>query len=154
MERLRYKWFRWKYKKLNRGNVKPFGLFNTFNYCKVVDVIDGQTVIVIMDIGHKTYQWHLRLDGYKTYILEDISDVNMNKKSIISNSAAKAYNHLSYLINIEPNNIFKVKINGFTHDGILLGELYYYKNINSINKIMVKNGYGIDFKLSLSYMNQ
>ena len=154
MDNIRYKWFKRKYKNLNRGNVKPFHFVDVIKYCKVVDIIDGQTVVIIMDFKNKTYKWHLRLDGYKTYVIKDISKVNNKKhKNIISNSAYKSSSFLSMLIEEEPNKIFKVHLKGYTNNGILLGDLYYNNNPCSLNQLMIKSGYGVAYNIIPSYLN-
>ena len=153
MDNIRYKWFKRKYKNLNRGNVKPFHFDNVIKYCKVVDIIDGQTVVIIMDFKNTPYKRHLRLDGYKTYVIRDIDKVNKKHKNIISNSAYKSIGFLSFLVNKEPNNIFKVRLKGYSPKGLLLGELYYPNNPCSLNNLMIKNGYGVTHNFTLSYLN-
>ena len=153
MENVRYKWYQYKYKKLNRGNVKPFNLSKMHKFCKVVDIMDGQTVIIIMDYNGKTHKWHLRMDKYKTYVLSDVNKVEPHQKRIIVNSACKSAEHLISLIEKVPDKIFKVKINGYNAKGLLIGELYYFNNPISINAIMVRNNYGVPYVNPPTYLN-
>lgn len=150
---MRHKWYQHKYKKLNRGNVKPFTLSKIHKFCKVVDIIDGQTVIIIMDYNNKTYKWHLRMDKYKTYVLSDVNKVKAQQKKIIVNSACESADHLIYLISKVPDKIFKVKVNGYSSKGLLIGELFYVNNPVSLNEIMIRNNHGVPYRHPPTYLN-
>lgn len=144
-----YRWFKNKYKNLNRGNTKPFISTNQIKYCKVVDIINGHTIIIIMDINKNTYKWHVRLDKYWSYTISDIDRTNdINIKNEICKKAHQSKLYLQKIIDMESNKIFKIHINGFAHDGLLLGELYFCNNPTlSINQIMIDNKYGTKCKL-------
>ena len=75
-----YKWYKYKYRKANRGNTKPFGLTDKIRYCKVVDIIDAQNIIIVMDLNRTTYKWYLRMDGYETFILSDMYNAISNNE--------------------------------------------------------------------------
>lgn len=153
MDNVRHKWFKHKYKNLNRGNVKPFTLSKKHTFCKVVDIIDGQTVIIIMDYHNKTFKWHLKMDKYKTYVLSDVNKVKIEQKKVIVNSACHSADYLIGLINKVQDRIFKVKINGYNSKGVLIGELYYLNNPVSLNELMIRDKQGIPYQHPPTYLN-
>lgn len=153
MNRLNYKWYKYKYKNLNRGNVDGFTLKNTIKICKVVDVLDGQSVVIVMDMFNKTYKWHLRLDGYKTYTVSNIKKLDSQKKTDACKKAYQSHQYLNKLINMDEAKLFKVKIKGFDKYGYLLGNLYYCHNNMSLNKMMIQKGYAIKANDLYSYLN-
>jgi hypothetical protein len=150
-DKILYHWYKIKYKNSNRGNSESFKFKRNIKFCKVVDIIDGQTLVIIMDFKNKSYKWHLRLDKYNTYI---ISKNKIDNKSTIYLNAIKIYEYLEYLINLEPYRIFKLKINGYNKKGLILGDLYYIDNNISINKLMIKNSLCIETDNLSSYLHQ
>jgi hypothetical protein len=104
-----------------------------------------------MDFNRKAYKWHLRLDKYTTYI---ITTSNIDNKSVIYRNACKVYDYLQHLISLEPNRIFKLKINGYNKRGLILGELFYIGNKISINELMIKKGLCIETDSLNSYLHQ
>lgn len=147
MNNIKYKWYKTKYKDLNRGNVTEFSLAGKTKFCKVVDIINAQKCIIIMDLHGETHKWTLRLDGYKAHIQTDINKIkNQEEKITLTELSYQAHHFFTKLINASTDKIFKLFITGFDKQGCLLGYLYYPKHNPidgiSVNELMMSNHYG------------
>ena len=119
-------------------------------YCKVIDVYDGDTITIALNLnGNKIYQYKVRMYGYDSPEMKPRK--NIENRDIIIRKAKLAKNELKKLI---MDKIVVIKIEKGTWDkyGRLLGTIYMKRRgltIKSytfnVNQYMIDNNYGYPY---------
>ena len=132
-------------------NIKKFISSNKKLYCKILEVYDGNIIVVGVLLNNEKYRIKVRLDGYNSY---KIYTNNNNNNNI--NKAIQAKNNLAYLV-LNKIGIILISKNVWDEDNNLLVTLFinndnsnndnsnneYSNNYNfNVNKYMIYNGYG------------
>ena len=142
-----------KYIKKHKQNIntKKFISSNKKLYCKILEVYDGNIIVVGVLLNNEKYRIKVRLDGYNSY---KIYTNNNNNNNI--NKAIQAKNNLAYLV-LNKIGIILISKNVWDKDNNLLVTLFinndnsnndnsnneYSNNYNfNVNKYMIYNGYG------------
>ena len=119
-------------------------------YCKVIDVYDGDTITIALNLnGKQIYQYKVRMYGYDSPEMKPRK--NIKNRDIIIQNAKIAKNELKRLI---LHKIVVIKIEKGTWDkyGRLLGTIYMKQGgltIKSytfnVNQYMIENNYGYPY---------
>ncbi len=130
-----------------KENTPTYRFDNKKFYCKVIDVYDGDTITIAIQLNKKIYQYKVRMYGYDSPEMKP--RLNISNRDEIIQKAHKAKKVLSELI---LNKIVVVEIQKKSWDkyGRLLGIIYTsinhgltMKSYNlNINEYMVDNGHG------------
>lgn len=130
-------------------NTKSFSLAGKESYCRLVDVIDGDTISVIIPLFDDYYKFSLRLDGIDTFEIK-------SKNAELHKIAIKGRNRLfELLINkkIETDNyerkdiqeycsknvvLIFLKCCEFDKYGRLLAKCYHKENQECVSNILLK----------------
>lgn len=126
---------------LRVGEVPKFDFKGKRVWARVVDVHDGDTIMVVIFLGKRPYKFQLRMMGYDSPEMQPPLD-NYHRNEEIS-AATEAREALRKLAN---ERIFKVDCFGWDKYGRILGELIDPKDNSSINKLMIKHGYGYPYR--------
>lgn len=70
-----------KLESFNYDNTEEFSLNGLSTFCRIVDVIDGDTLCVIFNLNDKFYRFIIRLDGIDTCEIKS-KDINIHQKGI------------------------------------------------------------------------
>ena len=119
-------------------NTPKFSLHNnSFQICKVLNVIDGDTVDLAINHDGKFYSFRSRLAGIDTPEMKPPE--NISNREILLQSAKESKD---YLWSLTINKILLVKIIGQEKYGRLLVELYQNEHDISINQMIIQSGHG------------
>lgn len=136
-------------KNKNINNTKKFEFNNKQILCKVIDVYDGDTIIVAIKFEKNIYSHKVRMYGYDSPELKPKLAIK-NRQNVIL-SAKKARKALEDKV---LNKIVILKLTNKTWDkyGRLLGTIYlktnnYFRNstYENINQYMIDNKYGYKY---------
>mgnify|MGYP006076607521 CR=1 FL=1 len=119
-------------------------------YCKVIDIYDGDTITIAVQLNKKIYKYKVRMYGYDSPEMKP--RLNNPDRDAIIIQAKKAKSVISELI---LNKIVVIHIQPQTWDkyGRLLGTIYSkiipgltMKSYNlNINEYMIEKGYGYPY---------
>lgn len=139
-------WYQYLFRQKNRSNTPKFNLKHKKKYCKICQVIDAETCLVIFRYYGKSKKWSLRLDGYSSYTPQQIISQSLEQKQTLYPKMISAKQFLEKLVVRSTSDIFKLHITGFDKTGQLLGYLYYYTediaDTVCLNDLMIVNGHG------------
>lgn len=120
------------------NDIPLFSLNGKTFLCKVVDVYDGDTCSIVINLFGKFTKFKLRLSGYDSP--EKRPSLSLPNRDEIKRKAEKAR---QALIDIIGDELLVVKCSKWDKYGRLLGVLY--KKEFNINEYMIKNGYGYEY---------
>ena len=135
-------------KLINANNDTPkFTLKGKIKKCKVVDVYDGDTCKVVFIFNKKPQKFTIRLLGYNSPEMRP-SKSNPNRDAIITSAVISRDFLKNKIMNI--GTMVYIKCDDFDSFGRILGTIYFENpkkkiDIISINDIMIKKGYGIEY---------
>lgn len=121
----------------NINNTKYYTLDGDEYVCKCIKVYDGDTITVaFIPNGLNTiYKYNIRLNGIDS---PEIKSKNIDEK-------AKAISSRDFLHEKIYNKILNIKCGKFDKYGRLLADVYLYGEKNSINDLLIQNGYGYEY---------
>lgn len=139
-----------KYQSHTKFNTPRFSLTGFQSWCRVVDIIDGDTLIVIMEYNNNIYQFHVRLVNINAKEWKSQDELALKAKERILNLVTKA----SPAITLDRKSHKKVAIeklntnesvylvwlecHGLDAFGRILGDVFC-DNI-SVSQILLKEG--------------
>ena len=146
---------------LKLEDFKKFDFNGTCCPCKIIDIYDGDTCIAGIKWNNQYIQIRLRLKGINSAEMKPPKNIE-NRDSIIENAYLAKKKLIEYCTEESPENckskkeceeimkknkkIIYVKMYHFDTFGRVISELYLDPEYNqSINKLMVDNGYAIKF---------
>lgn len=125
------------------SNLQKFTFEGIITKCRVVDVYDGDTVIIIFFNNNKPIKKSFRMFGYDSPEIKPLKSIEARSLHIeAANVSKKKLSELTF------NKLLWVKFMNEDKYGRLMGELFEISNENtftndkSINNYMVLEGYG------------
>ena len=134
-----YQYKKYKLYRVDDDDISVFSLQGYNTLARVVNVYDGDTCTIIFEWEGKMRKFKCRCNGYDSPEMKPRLN-NENRDEIIKNAKIakeRLIELTKYCIRIECLEFDKY--------GRLLVELYTYNNNESINKIMIDEGYGYEY---------
>jgi endonuclease YncB( thermonuclease family) len=161
-----------KLKSFNYDNTDQFSFNGLSTFCRIVDVIDGDTLCVIFNLNDKFYRFIIRLDGIDTCEIKSI-DKNIHQKGIdaknyVISTLCSSNNIKNYDLNFTKketkeffNNNFVIayiSCKEFDKFGRILANVYLCNNeYNSRNNLLNENSLSnllLNKKLAYPYFGE
>lgn len=121
-----------------------FSLEGQVKLCKVVSIYDGDTCRVVFNHNGHINKWNIRMNGYDTPEMRPSK--SLPNRDEIKAKAKESKNYLKSLIANSPDQLVYLKCGTFDKYGRLLGEMYVNADdTQSVNQLMVANGYGYEY---------
>lgn len=149
-----------KLKSFNYNNTEQFSFNGLSTFCRILDVIDGDTLCVIFNLNDKFYRFIIRLNGIDTCEIKSI-DKNILQKGIdaknyVISTLCSSNNIKNYDLNFtkkETKEFFNknfiiayISCKKFDKFGRILANIYLYNNeynsrneYNSHNNLLNEN---------------
>jgi micrococcal nuclease len=128
------KYYERRFNKLDIENINFFSFEGLKTYCFVSSIYDGDTVNVVFYHKREPIKYKVRLYGIDT---PEIRTRDKKEKEL-------GYKARDYLREIMLEKTVLVEFMKYDKYGRILG-VFYDKNNNNINKIMVDNGYAKEY---------
>lgn len=118
-------------------DANEFTLEGKSDYCKVIDVYDGDTITIIFPFQGDYFKKKFRLYGIDT---PEIRTKDLQEKEV-------AYKVKEYVTNKILNKIVWIKFTDWDKYGRLMGYLYFKKDSeDTLNNLLIKEGFAYEYK--------